>query len=428
MATASSATAKRKWSRRKGSSKNQRDAVRQHDGVAIEEEGDARRNSTQPAAASWPKGWIPATAGFMSGLVARVIVAPLDVLKVRMQVETATHQGVGIRGRRGRVRPSAMLRMAQKISRREGARALWKGTLPGVLLWAPYTSIQFAVLESINARLNIGSAAAGTIAGLTATFTTFPMDTLRTVLAAQSEPRVYRSPVQAIRGILHRGGIGALYSGLGATVLEVAPFSAVEFGVYAFCRNAEVDVTWASERRRRAIDALTRARGTCPLKTDGASSYKKGLERRVESTPTSNENGDDRVLLRLGSATSGMIAGTAARIAIHPLDVVKKRLQVGRSLMLERGAARFYGQRAMRISSGDWALGVAARIVRSEGVAGLFRGIFPGIVKASVSSALCFSLYESLTAILSGCDRLVALSGGEDDDCTYHDVKRKSTS
>ena len=123
-----------------------------------------------------------------------------------------------------------------------------------------------------------------------------------------------------------------------------------------------------------------------------------------------------------------MIAGTAARIAIHPLDVVKKRLQVGRSLMLERGAARFYGQRAMRISSGDWALGVAARIVRSEGVAGLFRGIFPGIVKASVSSALCFSLYESLTAILSGCDRLVALPGGEDDDCTYHDVKRKSTS
>ena len=76
----------------------------------------------------------------------------------------------------------------------------------------------------------------------------------------------------------------------------------------------------------------------------------------------------------------------------------------------------------MRISGGDWALGVAARILRAEGVAGLFRGILPGIAKASVSSALCFSLYESITALLLlSCEerRAAGSGGGGDDDDSF---------
>ena len=36
------------------------------------------------------------------------------------------------------------------IAREEGLRGLWRGTAPALLLWVPYTAIQFAALARFN--------------------------------------------------------------------------------------------------------------------------------------------------------------------------------------------------------------------------------------------------------------------------------------
>ena len=155
---------------------------------------------------------------------------------------------------------------------------------------------------------------------------------MRTVLAAQ-RPRVYES-LPAAAGILRKQGPAGLYAGVGVTLLEIVPASAIQFGVYALLRNIA-----------RAEDSQD--------------------SRIRESTP--------RAVSPLANAVRMVRrAGSVARVIIHPLDVVKKRFQVA-------GLARSlrYGERvaAAEFSSFASAFGT---ILRKEGVRGFYKGLARG--------------------------------------------------
>ena len=86
-----------------------------------------------------------ALAGALAGGCARCVVAPLDVVKIRMQVQlepTRTGAGGG--------KYSGTAQALACIFREEGLRGLWRGTLPALLLWVPYTAVQFAALGQLN--------------------------------------------------------------------------------------------------------------------------------------------------------------------------------------------------------------------------------------------------------------------------------------
>ena len=81
-----------------------------------------------------PRSAIPLVAGFVSGMTARVLVNPLDVLKVRLQAaQPGTYTNA--------------VNAASRIIRQDGLRALMRGVQPGILLWAPYTAIQVRLSE-----------------------------------------------------------------------------------------------------------------------------------------------------------------------------------------------------------------------------------------------------------------------------------------
>lgn len=337
---------------------------------------------------------IPAIAGAVSGLVARLLVSPLDVLKVRMQVQvdvcsTSTQQfaaaAIGSHRTRGYYKTAA--HALRRIVHDEGIRGLWKGSVPGILLWAPYNSVQFASLEAMkDACQSMGydknssrvSSVAGTMAGITATVVTFPMDTLRTVLAAQGEPKIYKNVVDGVCGIINKNGLRGLYAGLGATLIEVAPFSAVEFGVYSACRKTSITLPSLYHVRKKSLNFLPCVADASHKQNVSLSQSHSDSELDMESLWTFN----------LDSTTSGMIAGTLARVSIHPFDVVKKRFQVAGLIRNSR-----YGP-TMRIASNDSIVNIVNRIVEQEGYSGLFKGLTPAIMKAAISSALCFTVYE----------------------------------
>jgi len=295
-------------------------------------------------------------AGAFAGMLSRVVVAPLDVIKIRMQVQV---EPVGGGGTLGAGKYRGIAQCARTILKEEGARGLWAGTVPALFLWVPYTAVQFAALGEFKrvARENGGDPekpplafVGGAVAGATATVVTYPFDVMRTVLAAQGSPRVYDSLPAAAAGILKNRGPVGLYAGVGVTLLEIAPASAIQFGVYALLRDVVCSESASSSR------------------TDES-------PRRESLSPLLN-------------AACGFGAGSVARVIIHPLDVVKKRFQVA-------GLARSlrYGERVATAEFSSFASAFAT-ILRKEGVRGFYKGLTPGLIKSAPASAITFAAYE----------------------------------
>jgi|SRR5579859_2405878 len=137
-----------------------------------------QRQKTSPA--------VTAIAGGIAGLTARFVIAPLDVIKIRLQLQTksdTTYRGAVHAGR--------------TIIAQEGITALWKGNVPAELLYVSYSMIQFVayrethvVLEKMEVPTSYRSFIAGGVAGTFATIITYPLDLLRTRFAAQGTSKV----------------------------------------------------------------------------------------------------------------------------------------------------------------------------------------------------------------------------------------------
>jgi solute carrier family 25 thiamine pyrophosphate transporter 19 len=94
---------------------------------------------------------IDASAGAISGGVSRSVTSPLDVIKIRFQVqlEPTTSWGL-VRGNlSGASKYTGMVQATKDIFREEGFRGFWRGNVPALLMVMPYTSIQFTVLHKL---------------------------------------------------------------------------------------------------------------------------------------------------------------------------------------------------------------------------------------------------------------------------------------
>eukprot|EP01137_Pigoraptor_chileana_P016288 Opistho-2@73008 len=91
-------------------------------------------------------------------------------------------------------------------------------------------------------------------------------------------------------------------------------------------------------------------------------------------------------LSNLELAVCGGAAGMSSKIAVLPLDIVKKRMQVQGF----EGARSTFG----RFEHYSGAYNCLSTIVRQEGVLALFKGGMPSVIKAAPASATTFVVYE----------------------------------
>jgi solute carrier family 25 thiamine pyrophosphate transporter 19 len=90
---------------------------------------------------------------------------------------------------------------------------------------------------------------------------------------------------------------------------------------------------------------------------------------------------------------AGVAAGSAAKLALHPLDVAKKRLQVAG---LARSAS--YGA-PIAVGAYRGVIASLAAVARAEGIAGLYKGLLPNVLKAAPASGITFVVYEGIIAL-----------------------------
>ncbi|KAK9290684.1 hypothetical protein L1049_008858 [Liquidambar formosana] len=244
---------------------------------------------------------------------------------------------------------------ASRIINEEGFRAFWKGNLVTIAHRLPYSSVSFYAYEryknllqsipGLESHRGNGSAdicvhfVGGGLAGLTAASVTYPLDLVRTRLAAQRNAIYYRGMWHAFRTICKDEGFLGLYKGLGATLLGVGPSIAISFSVYETLRSY-----W---RIRRPNDSTVMVSLAC-----------------------------------------GSLSGIASSSATFPLDLVRRRMQL-------EGA----GGRARVYKTGLF--GTFGHIVQSEGLRGLYRGILPEYYKVVPSVGIVFMTYETLKMLLS---------------------------
>ncbi|XP_050240068.1 mitochondrial thiamine diphosphate carrier 2-like [Quercus robur] len=309
---------------------------------------------------------IDSTAGAIAGGISRTVTSPLDVIKIRFQVQLEpTSSWPLLRSNlSGTSKYTGMFQATKDILREEGLPGFWRGNVPALLMVMPYTAIQFTVLHKLKTFASGSSKSedhiqlspylsyvSGALAGCAATVGSYPFDLLRTILASQGEPKVYPTMRSAFVDIVRARGFRGLYAGLSPTLVEIIPYAGLQFGTYDTFKRW----TLAWNRIRASNSGLN-------CTEDGITSFQLFL--------------------------CGLAAGTCAKLVCHPLDVVKKRFQV-------EGLPRHprYGARVEHRAYKNM-FHALRQILQMEGWAGLYKGIVPSTVKAAPAGAVTFVAYE----------------------------------
>lgn len=321
-------------------------------------------------------------SGAVASGVTRFVVGPLDVVKIRFQVQSTS----GMQP----VQYTSISQAFRQIVRSEGVLALWKGNLSAIGMYVPWGSIQFATFHGARRFFwpntptselsTLQTLTCGSLAGLMCTLATYPLDFLRTRMAVQQNSTPLASPIRAvIKQATADRGVRGLYVGLAPAIVGQLPYTALSFTVY------------------------------------------HGLKSKMESSGMQSTT---------VSLSCGLVAGIASKILTMPLDVIKKRFQTmnyefrnttrtplqhsSPSLKLESAtisaathtkafASSIHSAASSPHASPSYSsiIDCARTIVRNEGVLALYRGCTLSIMKAAPAAAVNFVAYEHIRKLLA---------------------------
>lgn len=241
-----------------------------------------------------------------------------------------------------------LLRQLCLLFRNEGFKGFFKGNAANCLKVAPTKGIQFVAFEAFK-RLIFGlrdrsptdSAGkplviwerfiAGGFAGMLAASICYPLDTAKTLLTAH--PERFRGILTTLGSVTRSQGPKALYRGLSPTLVAMMPYAGLDFAIYEHLK-------------------------LCYLRRN-------------------NKEASLFALLFIGA-----FAGAVAQTACHPLDVVRKRLQL-----------QGIGGRPINYTG---MIHAATKIIREEGIFALYRGLQPMYISAIPSAGVSYVVYEAV--------------------------------
>jgi len=175
----------------------------------------------------------PLAAGMASGSIGILVANPTDVVKVRLQADSANSKGV----RRYRGTADAYA----SILRNEGILGLWRGVGPNVLRCSVICAAEMAAYDEIKegvlrkGLMQDGTplhVVAGFAAGFVATVVGSPVDVTKTRYI-NATPGTYKNVWDCVvKSCKGPGGPRVFYSGFWPNVLRIGGFNTVVFACY----------------------------------------------------------------------------------------------------------------------------------------------------------------------------------------------------
>uniref|UniRef100_A0A3B4YH47 Solute carrier family 25 member 25b n=1 Tax=Seriola lalandi dorsalis TaxID=1841481 RepID=A0A3B4YH47_SERLL len=315
--------------------------------------------------------WRHLVAGGGAGAVSRTCTAPLDRLKVLMQVHASKSNSMHIAGG-----------FSQMI-REGGVRSLWRGNGINVIKIAPESAIKFMAYEQIKRLIGsnqetLGIAerlVAGSLAGVIAQSSIYPMEVLKTRLALRKTGQ-YSGILDCAKHIFQREGVAAFYKGYVPNMLGIIPYAGIDLAVYEVCVCACVCVcvcvcvffisfiVYYSAAQSPSFALLCQT-----LKNSWLQRY-------------ATDSADPGVFVLLACGTT---SSTCGQLSSYPLALVRTRMQA---------QATQEGGPQMSMT------GLFRHIVRTEGATGLYRGLAPNFMKVIPSVSISYVVYEYLKITL----------------------------
>ncbi|KAI9891341.1 MAG: hypothetical protein M1814_002854 [Vezdaea aestivalis] len=289
-------------------------------------------------------------AGGLAGCAAKTVVGPLDRVKILFQASSPSflkYSG----------HPFGMFRAMSDIFNETGTRGLFKGHSATLLRIFPYAAIKFLAYEQIRAVL-IDSPSketagrrflVGAMAGVTSVAFTYPLEVVRVRLAFETRRGASRGAfgriVRQVAGEGNSGAVANFYRGFAPTLLGMLPYAGMSF----LTHDVAGDVL-----RQQKLASWTTLPGTA--KEDKPPKLRAPFE-----------------------LLAGGVAGLVSQTTAYPLEVIRRRMQVGGAV----GDGH-------RLKIGE----VARRIWTERGIRGFFVGLFIGYVKVVPMVATSFFVYE----------------------------------
>ncbi|XP_034838293.1 ADP,ATP carrier protein [Maniola hyperantus] len=265
-------------------------------------------------------------AGGISAAVSKTAVAPIERVKLLLQVQHVSKQIAVDQRYKGIV--DAFVR----IPKEQGLLSFWRGNFANVIRYFPTQALNFAFKDKYKQvflggvdkhtqfwRYFAGNLASGGAAGATSLCFVYPLDFARTRLAADvgrgDGQREFKGLGNCISSIFKSDGLTGLYRGFGVSVQGIIIYRAAYFGFYDTARgmmpdpkNTPIVISWAIAQtvttvagiisypfdtvRRRMMMQSGRAKGdmlykgtihcwATIAKTEGGSAFFKGAFSNV---------------------------------------------------------------------------------------------------------------------------------------------------
>ncbi|KAM9984409.1 hypothetical protein ACTFIZ_004118 [Dictyostelium cf. discoideum] len=179
--------------------------------------------------------------GGTAGGVSKTIVAPIERVKLLLQVQSASTQIAADKQYKG------IVDCFVRVSKEQGVISLWRGNLANVIRYFPTQALNFAFKDKYKkffvrhtakenpTKFFIGNLLSGGAAGATSLLFVYPLDFARTRLAADvgtGSARQFTGLGNCISSIYKRDGLIGLYRGFGVSVGGIFVYRAAFFGGY----------------------------------------------------------------------------------------------------------------------------------------------------------------------------------------------------
>ncbi|KAK4877249.1 hypothetical protein RN001_009755 [Aquatica leii] len=287
--------------------------------------------------------WKDFLAGGISAAVSKTVVAPIERVKLLLQVQAVSKQIPEEKRYKG------MIDCFIRIPKEQGFSSFWRGNLANVIRYFPTQALNFAFkdiyqqifLEGVDKRKQfwryfMGNLASGGAAGATSLCFVYPLDYARTRLAADvggGKSRIYSGLMDCLMKTMKSDGLIGMYRGFVVSVQGIIIYRATYFGCF-----------------------------------DTA----KGMLPDPKSTPF-------LVTFAIAQAVT-----TFAGVTSYPFDTVRRRMmmQSGQKEVLYKNTADCW-----------------IKIYKQEGVIAFFRGSLSNIIRG-MGGALVLVLYDELKDLL----------------------------